>query len=118
MRVSIWYRTEEQQPCQSGYYLSYRGWGMGGPPDVGNDNGYMYYDQKRNCWRDYKNMHTQDSAIVYYWTDADPHGWVESDPPSVVLQKTKPKNHVALDDAWQQVQSAIDRYKTIKALIE
>ena len=52
MRTSIWFRTEEKQPDKSGYYLSYRGWGMGGKADGDSDHGYVYYDKKQNEWRD------------------------------------------------------------------
>ena len=47
MRTSIWYRTEEKNPDKSGYYLSYRGWGMGGKGDGDHDHGYLYYDKKK-----------------------------------------------------------------------
>jgi hypothetical protein len=117
MRTSIWYRTEERQPDTSGYYLSYRGWGMGGKADGDSDHDYLYYDKKKNEWRDYK---SDDShyAIVYYWTDATPDDWVEEDPPSVTLRKLKQTHNVTLEDAWKKVQEAIDQYNVIKELVK
>lgn len=118
MRTSIWYRTELQQPKESGYYLTYRGWGMGGKADGDSDNGYLYYHKKTNKWYEYesavRSMHPN-SCIVYYWTDADPAGWTDSDPPSIHIQPVK--EHPALQDAWQRVQEAIERYEILKKLI-
>jgi hypothetical protein len=117
MRVSVWHRTEEQNPDKSGYYLSYRGFGMGGMSDYDHANGYMYYDKKSNSWYDYDDM--RDTAIVYYWSDADPEQWCEEDPPSVLLRKKqRPTKHVALEDAWKDVEEAIKRYKTVEALCQ
>jgi hypothetical protein len=121
MRTSIWYRTEEQSPDKSGYYLSYCGFGMGGVVDYDHANGYMYYDRKTDAWYTYQNM--QDSAIVYYWTDADPDGWVDEDPPSI---KIRPGYRVrgthseipAVQDAWAAVEEAIKRYETVKVLVQ
>ena len=118
MRTSIWYRTELQQPPKSGYYLSYRGWGMGGKGDGDEDYGYVYYDKKINEWRDYQSQSMGHYAIVYYWTDARPDEWTDSDPPSVQLHKVKEEHNVALDDAWKKVQEAIDQYNMIKELVK
>jgi hypothetical protein len=117
MRVSIWYRTELQQPSKSGYYLSYRGWGIGGKADGDSDWGYVYYDKKKNQWSDYK---SEDShyAIVYYWTDATPDDWTDQDPPSVSLHILKAQHNVALEDAWKKVVEAIDQYNMIKELVK
>lgn len=115
MRTSIWYRTEEKQPDESGYYLSYRGWGMGGKGDGDSDHGYVYYDKKRIEWRDSK---SEDShyAIVYYWTDATPDDWTEEDPPSIRIKRGMKQEHVAVQAAWKEVEEAIKRYNTVKAL--
>ena len=115
MRTSIWYRTEEKQPDKSGHYLSYRGWGMGGKADSDHDHGYVYYDKKKNEWRDYK---SEDSsyAIVYYWTDATPDDWTNEDPPSISIKPHK--EHPALQDAWQRALHAIDQYNMLKKLIQ
>lgn len=123
MRTSIWYRTEEKQPDKSDYYLCYRGWGMGGKADGDSDNGYLWYDKKRDEWREYSSSNMGHSAIVYYWTDADPSGWTDSDPPSIRIKKgydpmSTKLGHPALQDAWKDVEEAIKRYETIRALTE
>lgn len=121
MRTSIWFRTEEKQPDKSGYYFTYRGWGIGGKADGDEDYGYLYYRKKDDTWYGYKN--SWDSSFpdvvnfVYYWSDADPSGWVDKDPPSVKLRKSKEEHNVALDDAWKKVQEAIDQYNMIKELV-
>lgn len=116
MRTSIWYRTEEKQPDKSGYYLSYRGFGMGGMSDYDHANGYMFYDTKTRRWYDYEDM--RDTAIVYYWSDADPEHWVDNDPPSIKIKPNDGHLHVAVQDAWRDVEEAIKRYETVKALCE
>ena len=116
MRTSIWYRTEEKNPDKSGYYLSYRGWGMGGKGDGDNDHGYLYYDKKNDEWRQYKSMGYD--AIVYYWTDATPDDWTDEDPPSHKIKPGMKQEHVAVQAAWNDVEEAIKRYKTVKALCE
>ena len=119
MKVSIWHHTTERQPSKSGYYLSYRGWGMGGKADGDSDHGYVYYDKTRDEWRDYESTSMGHGAIVYYWTDADPHGWTNADPPSIVLRRGgRNLDHVAVQDAWKDVEEAIKRYETIKALCQ
>jgi hypothetical protein len=118
MRTSIWFRTEEKNPDKSGYYLSYRGWGMGGKGDGDHDHGYVYYDKRIDEWRDYESRNSS-YAIVYYWTDATPDDWTNQDPPSIKLQKLKELEHSAtLDDAWKKVQEAIDQYNMIKELVK
>ena len=120
MRTSIWYRTELQQPSKSGYYLAYRGWGMGGKGDYDHDYGYLYYHKKTDTWYEHESdvrASFPDTAIVYYWTDADPSSWVDNEPPSVQLRKVKEEHNVALDDAWKKVQEAIDQYNMIKELV-
>ena len=112
MKPSVWYHTADQQPKTSGYYLSYRGWGIGGKSDYDNDYGYVYYDQPSNSWRAYR---SGDNAIVFYWTDAAPDKWVESDPP--VIHRKKPVDHPALKDAWNNVKTAIEQYELIRILV-
>lgn len=115
MKTSIWYHTADQQPKTSGYYLSYRGWGIGGRTDYDSDYGYLYYDQKNKHWREYESESYGNSAWVYYWTDAAPNKWVESDPP--VSRRKKPVDHPALKDAWNNVQTAIEQYELIRILV-
>lgn len=121
MRTSIWYRTELQQPSKSGYYFTYRGWGIAGKSDGDEDYGYLYYRKKDDTWYGYKNSWESSFpdviSFVYYWSDADPRGWTDSDPPSVQLHKVKEEHNVALDDAWKKVQEAIDQYNMIKELV-
>ncbi len=121
MRTSVWYRVEEKSPDKSGYYLSYRGFGMGGMSDYDHANGYMYYDKKTDKWYDYADMNND--AIVYYWTNADPEVWVDQDPPSIKIRKgynpatqSYAKEHPALQDAWKEVEEAIKRYETVRIL--
>jgi hypothetical protein len=54
-------------------------------------------------------------ANVYYWTDADPEAWVNSDPPLTKRKKVVDENP-ALKIAWNNVQEAIRQYEIIKAL--
>lgn len=115
MRTSIWFRTEEKQPDKSGYYLSYRGWGIGGKADGDSDHGYVYYDKKQDEWRDYDTGGHY--AIVYYWTDATPDDWTDSDPPSVQLRKLKQEQNVALESAYKDVLIAIEKYNMLKELL-
>jgi hypothetical protein len=118
MKTSIWYHTKDRQPDQSGYYLSYRGWGMGGKADSDHDHGYLYYHKKTNRWYEdsgeVRAMHPN-TCIVYYWTDADPCGWVENDPP--VVSRVKPKDNPALEIAWKNVEEAIRQYEIVKSLV-
>jgi len=114
MKTCIWYHTAEQQPNESGYYLSYRGWGIGGKADGDSDVGYVYYDKKIDEWRDYEIA--GHCAFVYYWTDAQPDEWVDDNELPVSKRKTKAKPNPALDNAWQRVQDAVRDYELIKAL--
>ena len=122
MRTSIWFRTEEKQPDKSGYYFSYRGWGMGGKADGDQDYGYLYYHTKYKKWYEYEgswnSMFPDEASFVYYWTDADPSGWVDEDPPSVQLRKLKEEHNVALESAYKDVLIAIDKYNMIKELVK
>jgi hypothetical protein len=115
MRTSIWHRTELQQPPKSGYYLCYRGWGMGGKADSDSDWGYVYYDKREDKWRQYRSDSSY--AIVYYWTDATPDDWTDQDPPSVQLHKVKQEHNVALEDAYKKVCEAVDQYNMIRELV-
>ena len=120
MHTSIWYRTEEKQPSKSGYYLTYRGWGMGGKADGESDHGYLFYHTKTANW--YEDEYEDRSinprtCIVYYWTDADPYGWTEQDPPSTALRKMKLDSNHTLESAWEDVQLAVNKYNLIKELI-
>jgi hypothetical protein len=116
MKPCIWYHTAEQQPDKSGYYLSYRGWGIGGKSDYDSDWGYVYYDKKINSWRDYESTVHGHDAIVYYWTDACPDEWVNNE--TVTKKKQKQKDNAALDIAWQRVQEAVRQYEVVKALTQ
>jgi len=120
MRTSIWFRTEEKQPDKSGYYLSYRGWGIGGKGDGDCDYGYLYYHKKTDTWYSHESdvrSSFPDTAIVYYWTDATPDDWTDQDPPSVKLRKLKEEHNVALESAYNDVLIAIDKYNMIKELV-
>lgn len=118
MRTSIWYRTEEKNPDKSGYYLSYRGWGMGGKGDGDHDYGFLWYDKKRDEWRDYETLSIGDGAIVYYWTDANPDNWTDEDPPSTKIRRGMMQEHISVQEAWQNVEEAIKRYETVRILCD
>ena len=115
MKPCIWYHTAEQQPNKSGYYLSYRGFGIAGPSDYDSATGYLYYDSKKRLWRDYESDSRGQDAIVYYWTEADPEEWVNNE---TVINKKKVTPNPALDIAWQQVVKAVEQYELIKALTQ
>lgn len=121
MRTSIWFRTEEKNPDKSGYYFTYRGWGMGGKADGDQDYGYLYYRKEDDSWYEHKgawnSSFPDEVSFVYYWTDADPNGWVDDDPPSVKLRKLKEEHNVALESAYKDVLIAIDKYNMIKELV-
>jgi hypothetical protein len=55
-------------------------------------------------------------AIVYYWTDATPDDWVDSDPPVSQRRQQLDQMHPAEQEAWDAVQEAIKKYEVIKAL--
>lgn len=116
MKPCIWYHTAEQQPKESGYYLAYRGWGIGGKADCDSDYGPVYYDKKINSWRDYESTSHGHDAIVYYWTEAAPETWVDDD--IVINKKKRAENNPALDIAWQKVLHAVEQYELIKALTQ
>jgi hypothetical protein len=114
MKPCIWYHAADKNPSKSGFYLSFRGWGIAGKADYDSDYGYLYYDKKRSQWREYDSINSHD-AIVYYWTDADPGQWVDSDPPVTQRKKTLEMNP-ALEIAWNHVQDAVRQYEIVKAL--
>lgn len=118
MKTSIWYHTADNQPPKSGYYLTYRGWGMGGKIDGESDYGYLYYHTNTNKWYEYssevRSMHPR-TAIVYYWTDATPDEWVNKDPPLINRKKVL-RGNSALEIAWKNVESAIRQYEIVKSL--
>ena len=114
MKVSFWHHTADQQPEKSGYYLAYRGWGMGGKGDGDHDHGYVYYDKKKNEWRDYQSMGSY--AIVYYWTDATPDDWVDNDLPVSRRKQSQKEMHPAEQEALAELKEAIKRYETVRAL--
>jgi hypothetical protein len=115
MRPCIWYHTRERQPSTSGYYLSYRGFGIAGPSDYDSATGYLYYDHQQNVWRDYESDSHGHDAIVYYWTEADPEEWVDGE--TVIGKRTVVPN-AALDAAWADILLAIERYEIVKALTQ
>lgn len=111
MKTSIWYHNADRQPDESGYYLAYKSYSMG---DDSTSAGYYYYSKLSGTWRD-SSLSSSYYANVYYWTDADPEGWVNSDPPLTKRKKVVDENP-ALEIAWHNVQEAIRQYEIIKAL--
>ena len=122
MRTSIWFRTEEKQPDKSGYYFTYRGWGMGGKADGDQDYGYLYYRKKDNSWYEYEgswnSMFPDVVSFVYYWTDADPKGWTDEDPPSVSIRGPVKSPIPAVQAAWEEAMKAIANYELVKNLAQ
>lgn len=114
MKTSIWYHTADRQPSKTGHYLAYRSYSMG---DDSTDTGYYYYNTSTKGWTDGSSSYAH-YANVYYWTDADPDAWVDADPPVTQRKKKKQEVHPALQEAWQNVQEAIERYEVLKALID
>ena len=120
MRTSIWYHTADQQPNKDGLYLTYRGWGMGGKADGDHDHGYLYYRVKDGKWYEYegawRSSFPEVVSFVYYWTDADPVGWLDSDPP-ISQRKKHREDNPALQIAWERVQESIRQYEIVRSLI-
>jgi len=81
--------------------------------DDSTGTGYYYYNKSANEWRDSKLSHAH-YANVYYWTDADPDAWVDSDPP--VIHRKAAVANPALEIAWKNVEEAIRQYEIVKAL--
>jgi hypothetical protein len=115
MRPCIWYHTADKNPGSSGFYLSLRGWGIAGKADYDSDYGYLFYDKKRNQWREYDSINSHD-AIVYYWTEADPGKWVDNDPPVTHRKSVTTEANASLKSAWENVEKAVEQYNLIKAL--
>ena len=118
MKVSFWHHTADREPEKSGYYLAYRGWGMGGKADGDSDHGYVYYDKIHNEWRDYESTSMGHDAIVYYWTDARPDEWADGDVPVYRRKQVKQTMHPAEKEALADLEEAIRRYETVRALCE
>lgn len=119
MKTSIWYHTADRQPFETGYYLCFQGWGIGGKTDGDNDIEYLYFHKKTNKWYGYEgqqNAMHPDTRIVYYWTDADPASWVDKDPP-VSQRKSHREDNPALKIAWDRVQESIRQYEIIRNLV-
>lgn len=117
MKISVWYHTSDKNPDTSGYYLVFRGFGMGGPRDEESAYDTVYYDGKRKQWRTHKSYSSsisEEIAFVYYWTDGFPNKWVDEDP-AVVHRKNKQKN-ASLESAMNDILAAIERYEIIKGL--
>jgi hypothetical protein len=110
MKPCIWWHTADRSPDKKGYYLAYKG------PSFGDDSSGIrryYYDNKTGNWTTGSTM--QDHGVnVYYWTDADPGEWVESDPP--VKFRPRPTQNITLESAWKEVLTAIEKYNIISAL--
>ena len=77
---------------------------------------YFYWNKFEGQWQTDSTCHNR-WANVYYWTEADPEVWVDSDPP-VSKRKRKAQPNPALDIAWQRVQDAVKNYELIKALTQ
>lgn len=105
MKTCVWYHTSEQQPKKSGYYIAYKGIMLG---DDTVDVGYYFYDAGRRQWRE-NSISSSIYVRVYYWSDIDTTHWGDRDAP-------KEKLSAAEEIAWQQVEEAIQRYETVKAL--
>lgn len=115
MKIAIWYHTSDKNPDTSGYYLAFRGFGMGGPQDGESAYDTLYYDSKRKQWRSSRSSFaSEEIAFVYYWTDALPNKWVDEDP-AVIHRKNTQKN-ASLESALNDVLAAIERYEIIRGL--
>lgn len=113
MKTSIWFHTADKQPDSSGYYVAYKGMSMG---DDSSNTGYYYYNKTAGEWRD-SSLSSAYYANVYYWSDADPEAWVDSDPPLTQRKAGKAAySNPALEIAWNNVQEAIRQYEIVKAL--
>ena len=112
MKVSFWHHSADKKPDKTGYYLAYKSYSMGGDS---TNTGYYYYNKKTNEWRD-SSLSNSYSANVYYWSDADPEDWVDKDPPVVHRKKLNQEMHPEEKEALENLQEAIRRYETIRAL--
>jgi hypothetical protein len=103
----------DKQPDKSGYYLAFKGMSMG---DDSSNAGYYYYSKLANSWSD-SSLSSSHYANVYYWSDADPEAWVDSDPPLTQRKKVL-KSNPALEIAWNNVLEALRQYEVVKALTQ
>ena len=108
MKACVWYDVNEKAPPRSDYYLAFRGMSMG---DNTTAVDYFYYNAKTHEWRDgdYSTAHW---VNVCYWTEADPAAWYDKYRIRQRIDKISP----AEQDAWEEVQRAIERYEMVKAL--
>ena len=109
MKTSLWHQTVDRQPDNSGHYLAYKiysGYSLG---DDTTDIGYFYYNKSNNNWYD-NSLNQAYSIDVYYWSDADPRKWVDSEP--LIFGEPNP----SLELAWNNLQEALKQYEIIKNL--
>ena len=116
MRTSVWHHTADRNPEESGYYLAYRTITLA---DDTSGIDYFYWNKKGGLkgqgeWRTDRTCHSQ-WVNVYYWTASDPSVWVDDDGP-VRYRKSNNTMPEAERIAWQQVEEALSRYETVKAL--
>lgn len=117
MRVSVWYRDEEKRPAQSGWYLAHRSFGMGGMRDGDRELGYLYYNAKKQRWQKHNyNAELYVVSVVYYWADMNTNDWISEDGPSIHIKDKLRDPHLAVQEAWQNVEDALDRYRVITEL--
>lgn len=108
MKACVWYDVQEKIPPKTGYYLGFKGMSMG-DDETGCD--YYYWDAKNAEWRD-SQLSNAYYVNVVYWTEADPGAWYDK----YRIRQRLDKIPVAEQDAWQEVQRAIERYEMVKAL--
>lgn len=117
MRVSVWYRDEEKRPAQSGWYLAHRGFGMGGMGDGDRELGQLFYNAEKKRWQDRPwNGDQYVVSTVYYWADMNTNDWISEDGPSIHIKDKLKDPHPAVQEAWQNVEDALDRYRVITEL--
>ena len=109
MRTCLWYDMEEKAPPKTGYYLAFKGLSMG-DDEQGCD--YYYWDARRAEWRDSQISNAYHVNVIY-WTEADPGDWYENYSIRHTSQMTP-----AEQDAWNEVQRAIEKYEIVKALTQ
>lgn len=108
MKACVWYTVDEKIPPRTGYYLAFKGMSMG-DDETGCE--YYYWDAKRAEWRE--NQISQAHYVnVVYWTEADPSSWYNK---YRIVQQSSEMS-VAEQDAWAEVQKAIEQYEMIRAL--
>lgn len=117
MRVSVWYRDEEQRPACSGWYLAHRSFGMGGMTDGEHELGYLYYNAKKRRWQD----RDWDSdryvvSVVYYWSDMNTNDWIAEDGPSIHIEDKLKNPPQSVKSAWLAVEQALEKYRVLVEL--